>query len=367
MAERVANSLLGLADTEMAPANPLATTRLNEASFGAQISVTTSTASWVANCETEQAQLLRIFYNAHGLLIIKGLHDIPEQPELLVRLSRLFGSEVENYHETVTPGRLIHPQVGEILVLSNLAPMNFPVPDKPQPEFDDNGDLPTQFPHRKGWHTDQSFRRPPPDVSLLYAIAPTPKGQGQTLYADGTAAYATLDDRMKKRVANLQAIHAIPWTGRGEDAVRAGETPKPLTPHQASQRQPIVRRHPVTGEPALYLCEEAQLDWILGPIAEMTPGPDNAGGKLIYELMTHYTQPQFTYVHDWDVGDLVIADNRNMLHSATWFDGKEHGRVLWRTTVRGNPGDEYAGETPSWLPPEGNDPMGELDYADEPS
>jgi taurine dioxygenase len=116
--------------------------------------------------------------------------------------------------------------------------------------------LPMQFPHRKGWHTDQSFRRPPPDVSLFYAVQPSPKGQGQTLYADGTAAYSSLSREMQQTVAGLSAIHAIPWTGRGEDAVRAGEIPAPLEPHQASQAQPIVRIHPVTGQPALYLCEE---------------------------------------------------------------------------------------------------------------
>ena len=61
--------------------------------------------------------------------------------------------------------------------------------------------------------------------------------------------------------------------------MRAGDTPLPLLPHQRAQRQPVVRIHPVTGQPALYLCESGQMDWIVGPIVDMTPGPDRDGEK----------------------------------------------------------------------------------------
>ena len=179
--------------------------------------------------------------------MLKGFGTITENPTLLVRLSRLFGTEVENYHETLTPHRLIHDNVAEILVVSNLPPMNFEVPVLPNPQLALDGSLPVRFPHRQGWHTDQSFRRPPPDVSLFYAMTPCPKGQGQTLYADGFAAYDALSPALKQRLDGLEAVHAIPWTGRGEAAVRSGELPKPLEAHQRSQRQPVVRRHPETG------------------------------------------------------------------------------------------------------------------------
>ncbi len=333
------------------------------ATFGVELIPNVRAQALVTQLEHDPKPVLDAFYEAHGLMVFRDLNDINDDPSLLVRLSRLFGSEVENYHKTLTPERLIHSQVPEVIVISNLPPMSFPVPDLPDPPTMPDGKLPMQFPHRKGWHTDQSFRRPPPDISLFYAMQPSPKGQGQTLYADGTAAYSSLSREMQQTVAGLSAIHAIPWTGRGEDAVRAGEIPTPLEPHQASQAQPIVRIHPVTGQPALYLCEEGQLDWILGPVADMDTGPDGAGGRLIYKLMTHYTQPQFTYAHDWDAGDLVIHDNRNLLHSATWFDAEQHGRIMWRTTVSGNAGEDYAGERKSWLPPEGESLMGDLDYA----
>ena len=93
------------------------------------------------------------------------------------------------------------------------------------------------------------------------------------------------------------------------------------------------------------------MDWIDGPFVGMEPGPDGEGAKLLYELMAHYTTSEFVYVHDWDKGDLVIYDNRTSIHAATWFDETQHQRLMWRTTVSGNPGAEYAGEGKSWVVP----------------
>ena len=333
------------------------------ATFGATINFLpgASLEERISQLEDNAQSLPNELVRAEGLLVLKGMHEITQQPALLVRLSHLFGPEVENYQDTPTPVRLIHEDEPQIIKISNLPPMNFDVPERPVPALTADGEIPVQFPHRKGWHTDQSFRRPPPDISLFYAMQPSPKGQGQTLYANGIAAYQALSAEQKQKLDGLEAVHAIPWTGRGEDAVRRGETPKPLEPHQASQRQPIVRIHPDSNKRALYLCEEGQLDWIIGPIDGMTPGPDGEGAALIYELMTHYTQPAFTYVHDWDEGDLVIHDNRNLVHSATWFDAENHGRIMWRTTVMGNPGAQYAGESKSWVPASGT-AIGKLDY-----
>ncbi|MGH6953261.1 MAG: TauD/TfdA dioxygenase family protein, partial [Alphaproteobacteria bacterium] len=268
--------------------------------------------------------------------------------------SRLFGPEVENYRETFTAENKtlfnIHDEVPEILLVTNLPPISSQPMARPDPPLAADGSFPTRFPHRRGWHTDQSFRRPPPDISLFYAVQPTPKGQGQTLFADATAAYEALPPALKRRVAGLEGVHVLPGTGRSEQAMRAGETPKPLLPHQQPQRQPVVRVHPVTGKRALYLCEAGQMDWDSGPLAGMEPGPDGDGAALLYELMTHTTEPRFTYTHDWDVGDLVIYDNRSVLHAPSWYEADTHIRIMWRTTVMGNPGPEYAGEERSWIP-----------------
>jgi taurine dioxygenase len=287
--------------------------------------------------------------DCQGLMLIQDMGAIAETPELLVRLSRLFGPEVEDYRENLTPRHMVHETVPEIFLVSNTPPANRPPPAMPVPPLTADGKLPTQFPHRKGWHTDQSYRRPPPDISLFLAVLPVPRGQGQTLFADCAAAYEALSPALKARIDGLEGLHVMPRTGRSRDAVLAGETPKPLLPHQQAQRQPLVRTHPRTGKPALYLCEIGQMDWVDGPIVGMQPGPHGDGGALLYELMTHITQPQFVYVHEWTAGDLVIWDNRCLVHAATWFDADKERRVMWRTTVSGNPGAVYAGERKSWV------------------
>ena len=81
----------------------------------------------------------------------------------------------------------------------------------------------------------------------------------------------------------------------------------------------------------------------------MEPGPAGAGAALLDALMAHLTQPQFVHVHEWTPGDLVIWGNRCTVHAATWFDAAKENRVMWRTTVGGNPGAAYAGKAKSWL------------------
>lgn len=299
--------------------------------------------------EDEPALLGEILCGADGLLLLKNLHEIAANPALLLRLSRLLGPEVEDYRPTHTERGMIHPQVPQVYIVSNLPPASLQPPAQPEPPLAEDGRLPVQFPHRRGWHTDQSFRRPPPDISLFYAVTPAPHGQGQTLYADAAAACDALPASLRERVEGLVGIHAKPGVGRAEYAVLAGEVAMPLQPHQAPQRQPVVRVHPVSGRRSLYLCEAGQMDWVDGPFEGMQPGPHGDGAKLLYELMHHITQPRFTYVHEWDAGDMVIYDNRCVLHCATWFDAARHGRVMWRTTVMGNPGPEYDGEPRSWI------------------
>lgn len=303
----------------------------------------------VQAAEENQNALLEAFYAAGGLLLVRGLEGIAEDPTLLLRFSQLFGPEVEDYSQTIRARHSIHPEVPEILLIAGKSAGAVKPPPLPDPPLTADGGLPVQFPHRRGWHTDQSFRRPPPDVSLFLAVVPSPPDQGQTLFADGIAAYEALPADLKAVADDLEGLHVMPGAGRSEGDVRAGKTPDPLKPHERPQRQPVVRTHPVTGKRALYLCEAGQMDWLEGPLVGYEPGPDGEGAALLYRLMHHYTGPQFTYAHHWTKGDLVIYDNRSLIHSATWYDVENHERVMWRTTVHGNPGPLYAGEAKSWI------------------
>lgn len=287
---------------------------------------------------------------AGGLLLLEGLREIAAQPRLLVQLSRAFGTEVEDYRHTLTSATSVHPTVPEIFLVSNMAPVNRAPPRRPDPPLTPDGRLPVQYPHRKGWHTDQSYRRPPPDISLFYAVSPTARGHGQTLFANGTLAYDALPADLRTAVEGLQGLHVQPGTGRSREAVLSGQAPAPLPPHAQPQRQPVVREHPVTGRPALYLCEWGQMDWVEGPFVGLEPGPHGAGARLLDALMSHLTRPEFVYVHEWTIGDLLVWDNRCLVHAATWYDAAAEQRMMWRTTVRGNPGAAYHGERPSWIP-----------------
>ena len=326
------------------------------ANFGGVVRFKSGMGARAATAALEQAPdaLANALYASGGFLFLPLMDEIFDEPRLLVRLSRLFGREVENNLVTFTAENKtlfnIHEDVPEILLVTNAPPINNQPMTRPEPPLTPDGKFPTRFPQRRGWHSDQSFRRPPPDFSLFIAVQPTPKGQGQTLFADGAAAYAALPENLKRRIQGVEALHTLPSNGRSEKAVRSGVQPKPLLPHQRSQKQSMVRIHPVTGKPSIYMCESGQLDWVDGPIVGLSPGPDGEGAKLVYELMSHMTQDQFVYVHDWTKGDLVIYDNRNLLHAPSWYEADKYIRIMWRTTVMGNPGPEYAGEERSWIP-----------------
>ena len=181
-------------------------------------------------------------------------------------------------------------------------------------------------------------------------MSPAARDTGQTLFANGILAYEALPSHLKAKVEGLQGLHAQPGSGRGREAALAGRLPRAFAPHERSQPQPVVRTHPVTGERALYLCEWGQMDWFEGPFVGMEPGPHGAGAALLDEIMAHLTERRFCYAHEWTQGDVLIWDNRCLIHAATWFDGEKEGRLMWRTTVHGNPGAHYAGEAKSWIP-----------------
>jgi taurine dioxygenase len=317
---------------------------LHGATFGATVRLARPLSQQVPS------NLPKALADAGGLLLIPDLHEIASKPELLVALSRAFGPEVEDYRHTLTTLTSVHTEVPEIFMVSNMPPVNRMPPKRPDPPLTADGHLPVQYPHRRGWHTDQSYRRPPPDISLFYAVTPVARERGQTMFANGTLAYEALPGELKAKVHGLEGLHVQPGSGRSREAVLSGQQPAPLPPHAQPQRQPVVRTHPVTGKPALYLCEGGQMDWIDGPFIGLERGPHGEGAQLLDALMSHLTRPQFVYVHEWTVGDVLVWDNRCLVHAATWYDADKEQRMMWRTTVRGNPGAIYAGEARSWVP-----------------
>ena len=247
-------------------------TALPDASFGAvmRFPALSGAREVVAALEAEPETLGVEICARGGLFLVPDMHEISDEPELLLRLSKLLGPEVEDYRNSyafVNRRNLFdyHDTVPEIIQITNMPPIGTQPSPLPDPPLTEDGRIPVRHPHRTGWHTDQSFRRPPPDYSLFYAKQPVPQGQGQTLFADSTSAYAELPDAMKARIEGLEGIHVLPGMGRSDKAVREGEAPKSLAAHQQPQRQPLVRVHPVTGTKSLNLCGGGQMDFVTGP------------------------------------------------------------------------------------------------------
>ncbi|MFC7542955.1 TauD/TfdA family dioxygenase [Siccirubricoccus deserti] len=176
----------------------------------------------VRAAEAEPAALPQALAECGGLLLLPGMEEMAEAPELLLRLSRLFGPEVEIPRDRHGAEHGACHGAGDFPRLQHPAGPA-PAAADARPAADRGWPAAGAIPHRRGWHTDQSYRRPPPDVSLFLAVIPVPQGQGQTLFADASAAYAALSPTMKARIEGLEGLHISSGAGRKRDAVLAGD------------------------------------------------------------------------------------------------------------------------------------------------
>ena len=146
-----------------------------------------------------------------------------------------------------------------------------------------------------------------------------------------------LPEELKQRVETAIAVHDFPWP---RDQIRPGFFTEQERAEYPPVRHPLVRTNPVNGRKALFLGAHAS------HIVDM---PVEDGCALLKELLEHVTQPEFCYRHEWQEGDLVIWDNRCVLHRATPFDTTRHKRFMQRTTVAGDPAEfARAGRLDRW-------------------
>ena len=176
------------------------------------------------------------------------------------------------------------------------------------------------------WHSDSSFKPVPSLCSLLSARIVPPEG-GATEFASMRAAYAALPDEMKRRVAALIVVHDFAWS---RDLVQPGFFTERERAEYPPVRHPLVRANPVNGRRALFMGAHAS------HIEDMSMAE---GRALLKELLDHATQPAFVYRHEWREGDLVVWDNRSVLHRATPYDSVRHKRLMQRTTISGDPSE----------------------------
>ncbi|MEO8631600.1 MAG: TauD/TfdA family dioxygenase [Betaproteobacteria bacterium] len=198
----------------------------------------------------------------------------------------------------------------ELLIITNLDKNG-----KPKGEHPDPG--------AAIWHTDGSWSSQRALSTMLYAMA-IPKAGGDTLFANMYAAYDGLSAEIKDKIEGLVAVHNLDYSRSLTSAKQQ------MTDEQKRAAPPVehavVRTHPDTGRKCIYLGQHA-LHVVGMPIAE--------GRALVETLNKHASQPPYTMVYRWSLGDTVIWDNRCLMHSATEFDWRNDVRTLRRTTTVG--------------------------------
>jgi alpha-ketoglutarate-dependent 2,4-dichlorophenoxyacetate dioxygenase len=259
----------------------------------------------------EEAAAIDAGMDTYAVLVLRRQRVTDEQQ---IAFSLNFG-ELESYKTPAYVQRAGGPRLGKGMAdLSNLNKDGTVLSADDRAWFFKLGD--------RLWHSDSSFRPAPAKYSLLSARV-LPSWGGNTEFADMRAAYDALDARTKAEVEDLVCEHsliysrqAIGFTDLSPEEVEAF---KPV-------RQPLVRRHPVTGRKSLFLSSHAGaiIGWT-APEARM----------FLRDLIEHATQPEFVYSHAWAPDDLVIWDNRQTMHRGRRFDRNEV-RDVRRTTLAGH-------------------------------
>ena len=173
------------------------------------------------------------------------------------------------------------------------------------------------------FHSDMCYREYPLSASMLYAMALPPAG-GNTVFAGMYAAYEALPSELAQQIEGRLAMNSYE-PGYGASNVRM-RIETPATEHTLSFAHPVVRTHPAGGRKALYV-NRLMTEYIVG-IAR------SESDALLKALFEHQEQPCFQYEHRWQLGDLLVWDNRCTLHARRGFP-PTHLRKMRRVAVRG--------------------------------
>lgn len=181
------------------------------------------------------------------------------------------------------------------------------------------------------WHTDLSYKQVPSRGSLLLAREiPMRDGKalGDTMFCSTIAAFDALSDDLKQKLSGLSAVHHYE---KGYNRDRPSGKRKPLTAEQLAALpdviHPIVRKHPYTGKPCLFVNE--------GYVTEIVGLPRTESDALLDQLFKHCLRDEFIYRHNWRVGDLLMWDNCSTQHCAVSDYDASLRRRMDRTTLTG--------------------------------
>ena len=237
-------------------------------------------------------------------VLLFGNQDLP--PGAQVEFARNFGEVqihvMNQYHADDYP---------ELYRLSNVG-----ADGKPNGRYPDKGTL--------AWHTDGSWRPLTGQATIIYGEV-VPDSGGETHFCDMYGAWDRLSPEWKARIKGRRAVHNLNFSRNR----RHGE--EPMTEQQRQETppvdHPIVRTHPETGRKCLFLGDHAE--YILGM-------PYEEGRALIDELNEAAVHSDLTYRHRWRPNELLVWDNRCLMHRVTPYDPATQCRIIRRCTVLGD-------------------------------
>ena len=174
------------------------------------------------------------------------------------------------------------------------------------------------------WHTDMSYIAEPPMASALYSLEVPPAG-GDTGFCNMYLALESLPAELRRAVDGKLCRHDASRNSAGE--LRRGFVDAPDPSQVVGADHPIVRTHPATGRQALFLGRRRNA---------YIPGLSLADSEALLDaLWEHATRDEFTWYQQWRVGDLILWDNRCVMHRRDAFDPALR-RVMHRTQVKGD-------------------------------
>jgi taurine dioxygenase len=251
----------------------------------------------------QEFQLLHRAWIDHQVLLLRDQHLSDGE---LIAFSRHFGDlDVAPNQET---GQRFVDGYPELYVVSNVVENGRPIGSLGSGEA--------------VWHTDMSYQANPPKASVLYALE-VPAAGGDTGFVNMYSAYEALPDAFKARIDGLRIKHDGTYNSGGY--VRHGVIPTDDPIAAPGALHPLVLTHPESGRRALYLGRRRNA-YIEGlSLAESE--------TLLDEIWKLATRKEFTWYHHWQVGDLVLWDNRCVMHRRDAFDAADR-RVMHRTQIK---------------------------------
>ena len=171
------------------------------------------------------------------------------------------------------------------------------------------------------WHSDSSFREIPAKYSILCAYEVPDEG-GETEFASARSAYGRLDEETKQAIEGEVGIHDYIYsrTKVSEDAVNQSQRT-----YMHPVRQRLVRKNPITGDKNIFVGSH---------VKEIEGWSDEDAKPMIEGLINEITRAESVYRHAWKAGDVMIWDNRCIVHRGCGFDAEKYRRRMHQTRVR---------------------------------